>query len=229
MTDKLNYVNDNIVTPVYTINDKYSLISEHKLTIKDLINLCGGIPSRDVTEYRLEIISGSKDIVHIKVFTNLYEVVRSINFEYRIIDNHFMNVYQKGKNIGTRLFLNQVKAAMKRRFVKLKTTALAPNPGDDIDWLGHYFWGKVGYKMLPDEQIEFQKWIKEFGRNENSLWELLTTKEGASLWKKYGHTWMGEFYLNGKGKCLHYLTLYLQGKNIPFEFEFPMLNVWQMQ
>ncbi|PWV48201.1 hypothetical protein [Chitinophaga sp. S165] len=229
MSDKLNYVNDNIVTPVYNINDKYALISEHNLTMKDLINLCGGIPSREVTECRLEIISGSKNVIHIKVFTNLYEVVRTINFESKTIDNHFMLVYKKGENIGTCLFLNQVKAAIKRRFVKLKTTALAPNHGEDTAWLGYYFWGKVGYKMAADDQIEFVKWSKEFGRNESSLRELLLTREGTELWKKYGYTWMGEFYLNGKGKCLHYLTLYLQGKNMPFDIEFPALNVWQMQ
>ncbi len=229
MADKLNYLNDNIVTPVCKVSDSYGLMIEHNLTINDLINLCGGIPSREITECRIEIIAGTKDIVHIKVFTDLYEVVRSIDFEYGLIDNHFMLVYRKGESIGTRLFLNQVKAAIKRRFIKLKTTAFAPSQYEDTAWLGYYFWGRVGYKMLPDEQVEFQKWIKEFGRSESSLQELLLTKDGCELWIKYGYTWIGEFYLNGKGNCLYYLTRYLRSKNISFESEVPVLNMWQMQ
>jgi hypothetical protein len=229
VADKLNYINDNIITPVCKISDTYALINKHNLTINDLINLCGGIPSKEITECRVEIISGSRDIVHIKIFTDLYEVVRSIDFEYGLIDNHFMLVYKKGLNIGTRLFLNQVKTAIKRQFKKIKTTAFAPHPDEDTVWLGYYFWGKVGYKMLPDEQIEFQKWAKEFGRSEGSLRELLLTNEGCELWKKYGYTWIGEFYLDGRGNCLHYLTHYLRGKNIPFEIEIPALNMWQMQ
>ncbi|MCW3461820.1 hypothetical protein [Chitinophaga nivalis] len=197
-----------------TINDPKKALDKHGLDIRDVINLCGGFPPQRITELAIKIISTHEDIIHIKIFTDLYEIVRSINFDYRFIDNSYMHVYKPQQMIGTNLFLHQVKTARSRKMLKLKTVARATDEGDDIQWWGYYCWGRLGYQMMKDEQVEFLRWLNNFNRKEKTLHELLATIEGRQLWKNHGYTWRAEFHLDDESETMNNLRSYLQSKNI---------------
>jgi hypothetical protein len=202
------------LTPLIT--DQYKALAKHHLSTVDLVNLCGGIPSAGVSDLKMEVSTTSEETVHVKIFTDLYEVVRSIDFELGIIENSFMLVYKPGQSVGTNLFLNQVREARSRKLVKLRTFARATEEYDDLEWLGYYCWGRLGYKMRYDEQPKFRDWLHSFGRSETTLSDLLATKEGCELWRKHGYGWLGEFYLADNTETMNNLRNYLRVKGIQF-------------
>ena len=217
MTLSYNLTDKNKINLTPIITDKYSALTKHHLSIEELVNLCGGIPSVEISALKAEINTTSEETVHVRIFTDLYEVVRSIDFELGFIENSFMLVYNPGQSIGTNLFLNQVRAARSRKLIKLRTFARATEEYDDLEWGGYYCWGRLGYEMRHDEHSKFQDWLLNFGRSETKLNELLATKVGCELWRKHGYGWLAEFYLNDAAETMSNLRNYLQAKGISFD------------
>jgi hypothetical protein len=184
------------------------------LSVLDIINLCGGIPSPDITNARVLITATYVTALSVKITTDQYEVARNMDFEIGRIDNNFMEAYEKGQHIGTNLFLNQVQTARQHGFRKIHVTAMGRE--DELDWDGYYFWANLGFENT--DIIEYQNWAADMGREEPTLSELMQTQAGRYLWKKTGFTWIGNFYLADEHPCMAYLKKHLQRNGIDFPF-----------
>ena len=189
-------------------------MSTYALSVTDIINLCGGIPNKDIRELEIEISSKSRGVLDVRINTNLYQTSRVIDFELRIINNSFMHVLQGKRGIGTILFCNQVRTARLFGFRVIYTTAMGPEAG--ADWKGYYCWGRLGYEMDKDDHETFLQLLRDFGRSSRNLHSLLETEDGKSFWLAYGFTWSAEFHLHDTSKNIAYLRKYLAeiGKDI---------------
>lgn len=155
--------------------------------------------------------------IELCVKTKLYEVERVFNFTDRIISNTHMYVFDQQKQIGTKLFYNQVVAARKHGFVEIQTTAMGKECGDN--WTGFYAWGRLGYQMILGDDEKFLRLMVENGRVETNLWALLSTEDGKDFWLRNGFTWMGQFLLKDDSPTMQQLCLYLQEKKILLKFD----------
>jgi len=126
-------------------------MAQYGTTDFDILNLCGGIPSADITNIHVDIQPCYGSAVAVTVRCDQYEVVRTMDFDFGLIDNQFMVVREadRGKHIGTHLFLNQRRAARQFHFPRLRTIARAPDSSDEndeTDWYGYVFWANIGYE-----------------------------------------------------------------------------------
>jgi len=177
----------------------------------DLLNLCGGIPSPDITGLRVEIFATFASAFAVKISCDQYEASRSLDFSIGRIDNNYLFVNTPSQGLGTHLFLNQVQAARALGFRRIHVTAMAPSE-DEPEWNGHYFWACLGFHNA--EQEEYREWAAEMGRDEPTLHALVQTEEGRALWKATGVTWIGDFFLEGEPDCIARLKTHLQRKGI---------------
>ena len=207
-----NYLDDRLPIVDIELNDTLPVLGQYHLSPFDIINLCGGIPSPEITSVRVVINSTFSSALSVQIFTDQYEVVRNIDFQIGRIDNNFMLVRERGQGLGTKLFLTQVQTARQLNFKRLHTTALAPN--DDLNWSGYYFWAELGYENTDIE--EYRAWATEMGRGEPTLSELVQSESGRQLWKQSGFTWIGNFYLANDHPCMGYLRRHLERKGIDF-------------
>lgn len=192
----------------------YNPESEFKVEDDELINLIGGIPS-GVDQVNLSVHYNTDLVIKVEVYSNLHKVIRTIDFKEKVIFNSGMEVTKKGQGIGTQLFLNQVKAARRNGFTRLKVFAQGRDGGD---WDGSYRWGRVGFKMDIEDDNEFMDLMERHFRNECSLGELLLSEEGCKLWETINFSWSGTFYLADESESMKYLIKYLKHKNINFRF-----------
>ncbi len=151
----------------------------------------------------------------LKINTDQYEIARNMDFQLGRIDNNYMHVENKGKGIGTNLFLNQLLTARKHGFKRLYMVAFAPS--DDLAWYGYYFWANMGFEN--SDVAEYRDWARAMGREEITLSELMQSESGRELWKKTGFTWIGNFYLSKGHPCLSYLRMHLQRKGIDLNLD----------
>lgn len=86
-TNFLEVVYDQIK---WTIEDPDSVMLQYGATDKDILNLCGGIPLPDISNIRVQIYPQYPSALVVTVNTDQYEVIRLIDFEVKLIDNHFM-------------------------------------------------------------------------------------------------------------------------------------------
>lgn len=193
-------------------------VTEKRLpaSIRDLLNLCGGIPSPDITHFKAEIYATYSSALTIKITSDQYEAVRSMDFSIGRLDNNFLFVNDQGKGLGTNLFLNQLQAARNFSFRRIKVTAMAPSE-DEPHWTGYYFWACLGFQNSDVE--EFQEWARAIGRKEATLSVLMQTKEGRECWKNNGFTWIGDFFLAQDHNCIYQLKNHLNRKGIDFLIE----------
>jgi hypothetical protein len=211
LSEVINFISEGLIQIIASVDDQHGIISNYGFDINGIINLCGGLPSREIKEFVISIKSISSSTLMIDIETDMYRVNRRIDFEYKIISNILMEVFEKGNGIGTKLFCNQVKEARLKGFRKIILTAMAP---DGIaDWIGYYCWARLGFQMyLPDHE-DFMEMMNTLNRQETSIQELLESSRGRSIWLTTGFTWEGEFYLHDSSLNLKYLRNYLLGKN----------------
>jgi len=183
------------------------------VTATELLNLCGGIPSSSITNINVRIHATYASAFTVKILTDQYEAVRSMDFSIGRIDNNYLYVTERRQGIGTNLFLNQLQAARKKGFKRIHVTAMAPYD-EDTAWAGYYFWANLGFENADID--EFVAWAEEMGRTEPTLNALMLSEEGRYLWKTTGFTWIGDFYIIDGHNCFKYLNAYLQRKNIEF-------------
>jgi hypothetical protein len=191
------------------------VLERHGCSLRDAIDLCGGIPTSYITNIRVKIHSTYSTALCVQVVTDQYEVARNMDFEIGRIDNNYMYVEQKGQGIGTSLFLTQIRTARKFNFKKIHVTAMGPEDG--LDWRGYYFWANLGFENTDIK--EYKAWAAEMDRKEPTLSELVQTKAGRELWKNTGFTWIGNFHLAKDHPCSDYLQKYLKRKNLNFDLE----------
>jgi len=197
--------------------DEGEIITAFGLTINDLIDLTGGIPCSSIRDLELRVSALTSDTIELFVKTKFYEVARVLNFADKIILNTHMYVFEQQKQIGTRLFYNQVVAARKHDFDEIQTTAMGKEDGDN--WTGFYAWGRLGYQMILGDDEKFRRLMEKENRFETNLWELLSTEEGKAFWLNNGFTWMGQFILEDNSSTMLQLSSYLREKNLPFDLD----------
>jgi hypothetical protein len=212
MAIRTNYIEE--VTPNIRIEGKDAarVLKHYGITVDDVVNLCGGIPSPHITNIRVTITATYSSALSARVFTDQYEVARNMDFEIGRIDNNFMYVQEKRQGLGTNLFLTQVHTALRHRLRKIHLTAMGPEDG--LDWNGYYFWAVLGFENTDID--EYLAWASAMGREEPTLSELVQTESGRLLWKNGGFTWIGNFHLEKSHTCMKYLQQYLRRKNIDF-------------
>ena len=205
-----NYIDE--LFPSIHIELQNAFEEQLPLSVRDIINLCGGMPAPNITNARVIITPTYGSALNVKIKTDQYEVARNMDFEIGRIDNNYMHVEEKGKGIGTHLFLNQVQAALQHGFRRLYMVAFAPS--DDLAWYGYYFWANLGFENADID--EYRDWAAAMGRKEATLSELMQSESGRELWKNTGITWIGNFYLTKGHRCFDYLQMHLQRKKIDF-------------
>jgi hypothetical protein len=72
-------------------------MSVYGLSVTDMINLSGGIPSENITDLEIKLLSKSAGVMSVQINTNFYQTNRVIDFELGIINNSFMHVLEGRK------------------------------------------------------------------------------------------------------------------------------------
>jgi hypothetical protein len=210
-----NYISKIDCAIDYDIKDGHGVLPRYRIDPADVLQLCGGIPSKDVVFIHMEIISVTDMALNAIIHTDLYHVYRTINFGLKRISNDEMRVYEKEKHLGTNLFLNQVSFARKLGFINLTTTALEWDGHERCD--GYYRWARLGYQMTDRNDLEdLRDLMRFFSRTETNLSQLVLTETGYSFWKDQGFTWTGKFDLADDSPCMSHLRQYLTLKQIAF-------------
>jgi GNAT superfamily N-acetyltransferase len=210
-----NFIEEVFGQIEFNISDAKGVISQFGLSPATVLSLCGGIPLPTISSIKVHISSQYVGALTVQVIADQFEVIRSIDFDLRRIDNRSMIVdtSERGKGIGTNLLLTQIITARQLQFIKLQTVALAPSVYDeDQDWQGYYFWANFGFINVETE--EFTRWCRERNLDPTTLNELMQTGDGRTLWRADGYTWIGEFILTAGHSCFDYLDLYLRRKGI---------------
>lgn len=197
--------------------------AQWKITFEDLIQLCGGIPSQQITEMDLTITTVSIDALKVEIATEFYYVARTIDFNNGVISNDLMDVFDEDEFTGTTLFLFQVQYARKKGFHELRTQAQSREYDTGVagkEWDGYYRWARVGYQMYDPAQLKrLNELLQQGKRSEKTLGELvlsLDNDEGYTFWKKAAvdFTWDGKFELKDNSVSMTHLRKYLVKKNI---------------
>lgn len=212
-----NYIEEPLVKINCKILDHFYVMSQYGLHYKDVLNLCGGVPSADIQVIQLVIRSLYAGSLDVRVKCDAYELSRAIHLDAHFIYNNFLDVNWQRLGIGTKLLFNQVKTAQRFKIEKLKTVAQFQT-GDGSQLNGYYCWGRLGYRMLPSDQVEFLEWARKHKRVEMTLFELLSSESGKKLWRLSGFEWSGEFMLEDNSINVQQLQQYLVEKGLPYTF-----------
>lgn len=193
------HINENLVNE---IKEKY------QYTDIDLLKLSGGIPVKYYDlNYKIAIHYG--DALKIMSKNDVYDIERIIYPAEKKIYNAFMEVHDTGSGIGTKLFANQVESAIEMGYQLIEVTA-----GKSRSMNGYYTWARLGYTMDDDSEGEFADLMYAYEREEQTLEELMRTKEGRAFWKRYGFQWHGRFDLTSDSLHVERLNNYLKQKGI---------------
>ncbi|MCW3108046.1 MAG: hypothetical protein JWQ09_2552 [Segetibacter sp.] len=188
-------------------------ISSGSSTEKDFINLCGGIPSNQITYLTLDIQCDKSGVFEVFIFTDFYYVSRTLDFNQKITFNSSLRVNedQQKQGLGRNLLINQIISARSFKFNLLNANAA----GNTMN--GFYTWGRLGYTMAFSYREKFNELLRKNNMEERSLFELLKTKEGQKFWMKNGFTWNGIFFLGKGSENIRLLKDYLneKGMSIP--------------
>jgi len=219
VAEQINFLTPDL-TGIHQLVDRraMSVLEAYSLDMVTVINLCGGVPSADISSYDLTIHYINDTTIQCTIATNLYSAIRRINLGLRVIFNDFLEVTRaaQGNGLGTRLLCNQVKTARARRFRRLDATAAGPD-GSDVNWQGYYTWGRLGFQMDPEDHEDLMIMLSRIGRPETCLWELLQNQEGQALWRRDGFTWHGSFELHEGSQSLTWLQGYLVDKKKDYD------------
>lgn len=198
--------------PQFEITDKYDCLLNHGITQEDVLELCGGIPVEGSFELKCKIKSSSQFYINVVIESSIYECERSIDFEKKVIRNDSLCVEKKGEGTGTQLFINQLLAARKFGFklIKLHATGGDAPP----EWNGYYTYGRFGFTMEAVDQAIFDISMRQDGRFEKTLDELLSTGEGRAYWEENGVGWAGKFDTDVNSKNSTLFNDYLVEKGL---------------
>jgi hypothetical protein len=202
-TNFLNNIRDVKFNVSYQAED--FLISIYSNEIETL-NIAGGIPE-----------NGTNDILHSADYLNntnslffsseseLFVIEREVFWDDKFIDNKFLIVFSTGKKLGTFIFLNEVIQARKLGISCLKVSAAKSERFN-----GYYTWARLGYTIdSPEDQADFEKLLRSYGRSENSMINLMQTSDGRNFWRNNGFWWQGIFDLSPNSENIQAFNNYL--------------------
>lgn len=190
----------------------------------------------DITGYSLEmllslmglaVISEYKEVFYIEGIYPLLqisvripdlscEISRIFRFDERTIVNQYFEIENpelRSRQIGTKIFCSQVYQARKEGFDRLIIWATG-NHEQILHWNGYITWAKLGYTLSEESRIKFIQCMNKLNREESSLKELLSTKEGEKIWIENGFSWDGEFLLDTNSENSKNLREYLKRKGL---------------
>jgi GNAT superfamily N-acetyltransferase len=161
---------------------------------EQLLSLCGGIPDDALTYIEMEVIVEQDCYYGVYVKTNKYDLIRTIDLRRGIITNTSLDVNDgyRRQGLATRILENQIAAA---REMNMNEIILIASKGVEFD--GYLVWGRLGFTMVGEDQVRFERLCRNHGREESNLYELLKTEEGKEFWRTHGYTWLGRFNLEG--------------------------------
>lgn len=212
------YTKTNFIDNAYGLirfndyNDNLKILSDYKVTQKDILNLSGGIAVTVTGLINVWIEQETDHSVQVRIDTSVYRIDTTINFKWKFIILEYIRVFKnadKKNHIATYCLINQILAGTKMGFRNIKLIAKGGKdcpPGEQ--WNGHYVWGRLGFKMDEINRMDLIEILEDAERPETSFEELLSTQDGQQFWIKHGKTWHGNFYFDRKGDCIKYLKRY---------------------
>ena len=139
----------------------------------------------------------SSERVLVNINDNGINMTRRINIKDKIIDNDFFVIKKdsKYKGEGAKIFGNQVEAAHKAGYEKIRTQAA----GDfkDRAYNGYYTWARLGYMQRNDynNQLAVRNIKNQTGVDYGNFQTMMRTTSGIKAWKEHGSAFAGIFDL----------------------------------
>ena len=164
------------------------------ITGYDLNKLLSFTGIHGYTDNYIYEISGTYPILRIYVSHAGYELQRSIYFDEARVKNDYFEVKIPRNGIGRKIFAAQVAALTLYGFENIRVHALGGEGCEDFN--GHITWAKFGFSMdTGSEILKFKKLINAHNRKENTVNELVKSKNGSAFWSENGFSWNGIFLL----------------------------------
>jgi hypothetical protein len=189
--------------------DKKNCLAITGFTFNEIIELSGlyGVHTEEDVELKLGVGPiESLEVPFIKGSIIVYAKTNSLEkFEVEIqkssqlIRDNLIVSTGKERAVAARILKSQIRHALRKN---IKTIVLHAYGNHSIreEFNGYVTWGKFGFEMDKFSFGRFNKLIKDHGRKERSLFELLQTEEGNSFWVKYGDSWIAEMNLNTRSR-----------------------------
>jgi hypothetical protein len=165
---------------------------------KELLNIRGlfGIHPEPAAADRINVeINPYADCVRINInsveVSNLQVVIYPTN---KYLENQFIRARKPGGGIGAHWVKAQSMASAANDFKRMIAEAFRAD--DHLgDWTGYVVWAKYGYVMQISSKADFNRFLRQYGRQETTLHELISIDEGLKLWIAEGFSWDAEFDL----------------------------------
>lgn len=146
--------------------------------------------------------SGSADIsglypnIQLNVNYGSLTIWRTLHIKSKTIKNEYMmNQGVRQIGVGFNVLRYQISSAKAAGIENLVCDAC----GDygKLDYFsGYIVWGKLGFEMDKQSKKKFDELIRIHNRDEDTLFELLETREGTLFWTENGSDWRGIFNLS---------------------------------
>jgi hypothetical protein len=132
---------------------------------------------------------------------------------FNYIENLCLRGTQQKSGIASKWVASQAAAASSRGFKHLEATAYKDSSGSTTVWSGYIVWGKLGYLLYDTSIKDFENLMKNKGRTEKTIIELISTQEGLNFWIAEGFSWQAIFDLTKDSESFNILNEYLERKN----------------
>lgn len=136
---------------------------------------------------------------------------RRLHLQQRTMYNQRFILKNTGSGLGTNIFASQVKALINAGIQEIKVRAFG-NYKTLKYYNGYITWGKLGFVMEKESHRKFCVTMRNAGRIEPTLNDLLLTDKGYEFWKNRGFTWSGKFDLTNGSESRTILNNYLKRK-----------------
>jgi len=183
---------------------------------EELLGICGlfGIhPEPKASDQITVEINPYVDCVRINInsiaVSNLQVVIYPTN---KYLENQFIRARKPGSGIGARWVKGQSVAAAANDFKRMIAEAYRADDHSG-NWTGYLVWAKYGYLMQASSKTDFDHFLKLHGRDENTLYQLISTEEGLILWIAEGFSWEAEFDLAQDSESNRILSDYFARKS----------------
>ena len=183
---------------------------------EELLNICGlfGIHPEPTAADQINVeINPFVDCVRVNInsvaISNLQVVIYPTN---KYLENQFIRARKPGGGIGAKWVKAQSVAAAANNFKRMIAEAYRADDRSG-DWTGYVVWAKYGYLMQVSSKTDFNRFLKQYGRDETTLHELISMDEGLKLWIAEGFSWDAEFDLANDSESNRILTAYFARKS----------------
>jgi hypothetical protein len=201
-----------------TTHTKYSGLENN-----ELISLSGirGIIKKNSTEIPKLEVNGNYPQMTIRVSYDNVVLFRRLDLENCVIYNQLFETTVKRQGNGTKILFSQVELSRELGFNTIYCYAMG---NCDSIFNGYITWGKLGYTMYQQDDIdEFDNILRGNKASKTSqeayffsqnLFALLKTKEGCDFWTINGVDWFGLFDTDQTSQNYFYLKEYMARKKL---------------